>query len=62
MYYKKNYTTTELVERLLGEEGITKKKLAKMLCMSRPTLDSRLSGRSEWKDLENNFIVSLFLD
>lgn len=52
--------TTKLVQRMIDLSYHTKKDLAEMLDISRPTLDSRLSGRSKWKKLEMNFIRILW--
>lgn len=37
-----------------GREFHNKKLLAQELDMSRPTLDSRLSGKTEWRKLEKH--------
>lgn len=47
---------TEMVNFLLNFNKYTKMELAGELDISRPTLDSRLIGKSEWKKLEVKFI------
>jgi hypothetical protein len=52
--------TTEKVLNLFWERVYTKTRLAKDLGVSRPTLDSRTSGRSKWKKLEVDHINRVF--
>lgn len=48
---------TEKVNKLISISDIGNKVLmAQELDMSRPTLDSRLKGESEWRKLEKNRI------
>ena len=44
--------TTIVAKKILSTTTFNKKTLAKELGISRPTLDSRLQGISEWKILE----------
>lgn len=54
-------TTTEKAEFILRYSDInTKVALSEELGISRPTLDSRLSGNSEWKKLEIKTINSIY--
>ena len=50
-------TTTNKANKLLLT--ITKKELSEELGISRPTLDSRLEGKSKWKKLEEKWITQL---
>lgn len=50
-------TTTNRANKLLLT--ITKKELSEELGISRPTLDSRLEGKSKWKKLEEKWITQL---
>lgn len=50
-------TTTEKIVHLLDRDYITKVELAKELDISRPTLDSRINGKSGWKKLEESWII-----
>lgn len=52
----KNVTITDKVNHLLNSGFYDKKTLAEELDISRPTLDARLSGKSDWKRLEANWI------
>lgn len=49
-------TTNQVIDLL---QKMSKTDLAKELGISRPTLDSRLSGSTKWKVLEVKWISSL---
>ena len=51
--------TTEQARDLLGYR-FSKIELCKELGITRPTLDARLSGKSEWKVLEVKWISALY--
>lgn len=51
------YKAKEILERSVFN---TKKLLAEELDMSRPTLNSRLDGKSKWGKLERNWISYLY--
>lgn len=51
------YKAHQLLERSVFN---TKKLLAAELDMSRPTLDSRLSGKTEWGKLEKHWINFIY--
>lgn len=51
------YKANELLERSVFN---TKRLLSEELDMSRPTLDSRLSGKTEWGKLEKNWVNYLY--
>ena len=53
-------TTTMLLENLLLIKRFTKKSLALRLGISRPTLDSRLQGKSKWKTLEIGAVEAIY--
>ena len=56
-------TTTEKVLYILTYSVInTKKDLAEELGITRPTLDSRMSGKSEWKKLEIKWINHIYFE
>jgi len=55
------FGVTKKVLTLIRDKNISKKRLAEELDISRPTLDSRLSGKSKWKTLEANYIKYLNL-
>ena len=50
-------TINELAHKLLSLGSYTKKELSEALDISRPTLDSRLSGKTNWRKLEIKFII-----
>lgn len=52
--------TTDRVNFLLNSNKYTKMELAGELDISRPTLDSRLTGKSAWKKLEVKFINKVY--
>ena len=52
--------TTIILENILLMKTFTKKTLAKSLGISRPTLDSRLAGKSNWKLLEVEEVNRLY--
>jgi len=58
----KRITTTDKAQKILNTGVFTKKTLSEELDISRPTLDSRLFGQSEWKKLEVNWINTLLDD
>lgn len=51
--------TTDKVKSILLIGNYNKTTLSDELDITRPTLNSRLSGKSEWKKLESNFITQL---
>ncbi len=54
-------STTEMVNTLLDEGVYNKKQLSiDELGISRPTLYTRLEGKSEWKKLEIKWISVLY--
>jgi hypothetical protein len=54
-------TLNQKVEKIFEKSVFnTKKDLAAEFGISRPTLDSRLSGNSKWKRLEEKWINYLF--
>lgn len=55
-------TTTEKANRIISLNYLNKKELAEELGITRPTLDTRLSGAVEWKKLETNWIGKLYKD
>lgn len=52
-------TVTDIANQLLNTGKYNKKTLSEELGISRPTLDARLSGVSEWKKLEKNYLKLL---
>lgn len=52
-------TITDIANKLLNSEEYTKGSLSEELGISRPTLDARLSGMSEWKKLEKGHLKLL---
>lgn len=51
--------TTDKVKSILLIGDYNKTTLSEELDISRPTLNSRLSGKTDWKKLESNFIKQL---
>lgn len=53
-------STTEKANSLMDLGDFNKVSLAKELGITRPTLDTRLNGSSEWKVLETKWIDILY--
>lgn len=51
--------TTTVARKILSTTTFNKKTLANELGISRPTLDKRLDGISEWKKLEIKWLSTL---
>lgn len=53
--------TTDRVEEIMRLSPLfdSKRRMAEELSLSRPTLDSRLSGKTKWKLIERNWIKFL---
>lgn len=55
-------TTTDKVNYIMSnsETLSTKHEMSKELDLSRPTFNSRMDGKTEWRKLEVNYINKLF--
>lgn len=55
-------TTTDKVNYIMtnSETLSTKHEMSKELDLSRPTFNSRMDGKTEWRKLEVNYINRLF--
>jgi hypothetical protein len=51
---------TQMVLTLLQEEVFNKITMSEELDVSRPTLNSRIEGRTQWKKLERKWIHHLY--
>ncbi len=55
-------TTTDKANRIISLGKFNKKELSEELGITRPTLDTRLSGDSEWKKLEIKWVNKLYTE
>ena len=55
-------TTTEQANKIISTGVFNKRGLSEELGITRPTLDTKLTGNSEWKKLEIKWINKLYTE